>query len=58
MNVCIPRALGQANIRKNTGVRTEDMKSLHQKAKFIDQGCIKTTEECRIFQIVRQNGKK
>jgi hypothetical protein len=53
MNVCSPRGLGQANTRKNTGVRREDMKRLHHKAKFIDQGCIKTTEECRIFQILR-----
>jgi len=52
-NVCSPRGLGQANIRPNTGVRAEDMKRLHHNAKFIDQGCIKTTVGCRIFQILR-----
>jgi len=53
MNVCSPRCFGQANIRQKTGERTEDMKRLHHNAKFIDQGCIKTTGECRIFHILQ-----
>ena len=53
MDVCSPCGLGQANMRQRTGVRTEDMKHLRYKAKFIEQGCIKTTEECGIFQILR-----
>jgi hypothetical protein len=53
MDVCSPRGLEQANMGQRTGVRTEDMKHIHHNAKFIDQGCIKTTEECGIFQILR-----
>ena len=53
MNVCSPHGLGQADIRRNTGVATQDMKHLQHNEKFIHQVCIKTTGECGIFQIYR-----